>query len=143
MRKQLLDNALNDLYQFKLTDLGLKLSMFKMSLLLPFLGLLFGCTHSQKMLNSTTCRVHDFNDFRDYPSCFDGKNSDGTLRVKSEVLSKINFKVNKKWVTYSDFSRTQPKNSVHPSWFKVIFFQMVKLMMSSSMIMALITLKKA
>lgn len=60
------------------------------------------------------CRIQVFGEYKDFPSCFYGTNQDGTLNVRPEILSQINFKKTiDRHVTYSDFSRSQPKSPVH------------------------------
>ena len=90
--------------------------MNKISISLIVLSLFASCTHSKKSQELISCRVNDFNDYHEYESCFDGGNTDGTLKLKPEILARINFNVNKKWVTYSDSSRIQPGNAVHSSF---------------------------
>lgn len=70
------------------------------------------CSHSKKSPELTSCRVHNYGVYLDFPSCFDSKNPDGTFKVKPEILSQLNFSKTKH-ISYSDFARTQPKTKVH------------------------------
>ena len=79
-----------------------------------------GCAQTTKTSSAQSpqeqkiCRINVNGEFKDFPSCFSESNSDGSLTVKPEILSQINFtKTLDKRVTYSDFSRSQPQSPVH------------------------------
>lgn len=68
----------------------------------------------QRPQEQKICRINVSGEYKDFPNCFSEKNSDGSLTVKPDILSQINFsKTLDKRVTYHDFSRTQPQTSVH------------------------------
>lgn len=70
---------------------------------------------SQSPVEMKICRINDLQDYKDFPSCFSGKNPDGSLTVRTDILPQLDFKNIDKRIHYSDFSRSQPKSAVHSS----------------------------
>jgi hypothetical protein len=93
----------------------------KNSFLILIASFIFGCAQtttkvSQNSQEMKICRINIRGDYKDFSNCFSGTNPDGTFNVKPEILAQINFsQVLDKRVHYADFSRTQPKSSVHSS----------------------------
>ena len=98
-------------------------SIFGMKKIVIFLSFFFlaSCATNpaapQSVQETKLCRITaGLQKYRDFSSCFDGENPDGTLKVRSEIILKLKSGLtDQRWITYADFSRTQPASRVYSS----------------------------
>lgn len=71
---------------------------------------------AEKASTPTGCQITIRGKDQSFPDCFEKSHGNGYHVVKPEILNQIDFKKTKdKWVTYSDFNRTQTDNKIFPT----------------------------